>query len=271
KIRGAVLKGVENSQGGEGILMGSALANEFGLEEGGSVSLLLDYAKQRKEKLPVTGLFKTGLFEIDDNFAILDLKTIAKLFPGIEKNIGLEIWLDDPFQADKVAQNLREEFPALDIRDWMELNQPIFSAFTLEKWFFRIFIGLMVFVAAMNLVGAVLLSIFQRKPEIAILRVLGQSPRKICLLFAVEGFYLGGIAIAAGTFGALIFLWCLQRYSLVAIDPEIYFLERLPVALHWPELVALLLSCLALVVFISRWVAGRVKNLPLREGLHKVG
>lgn len=273
KITGIVLKGVEESF--EGIRIGASLAKTLGIE-GGEVKLLLpdrtNFRKRETRKLAVNGTFSTGMYEFDSQFAMVSLKTLASLSSNNSSRYGYEILLKDPEEAESLGERLEEELgPFISVRNWIELNRPLFEAIRLEKWAFRILMGFMIFAASLNLISALLLSIFRKTGTLSVLKVLGLSPKKIRLLFAGEGLLLGSIGLSAGLLIGRGLIYIFQHASLVPIDPSVYFLDRLPLDLPEKDIFIIAVFTL-LLIGITVWMAARgALTIPMREGLHRGG
>lgn len=277
KIRGVILKGLGGSftsfrMTSLGLVLGKALEEKLGgnIQQ---VKLMIPKSAQLTSKdilkLPVAGTFQTGLYEFDSQFALISLAELQKLF-GLSENIyGFEIQLTDAGQAPAIAKKLEENLgPAVLVQHWVELNRPLFEAIRLEKWAFRILLGLMIFVAALNLIAAVLLAIFRKKRMIAILQSLGASPRQILKLFFLHGLRLGVAAVLAGMILGLCVIFLLQTAAKISIDAEVYFLKTLPAALDWGNFFIVAAFGLFLVCILSFIAAGGALRWNLREGLH---
>lgn len=274
KIRGVILKGLR-SGASDALVLGKALAEKLG-EDIQQVKLMIPKSAQLTSKdilkLPVNGTFQTGLYEFDSQFALLPLTELQKLFGLSEKIYGFEIQLTDAQLAPQMAQRLEENLgPAVLIQHWVELNRPLFEAIQLEKWAFRILLGLMIFVASLNLIAAVLLAIFRKKRMIAILQSLGAAPSQILKLFFLHGLRLGGAAVLGGMILGLCVIFLFRTFAKIAIDPEIYFLKTLPAALDWGNFFIVAAFGLFLVCILSFIAAGEVLRWNLREGLHGPG
>lgn len=274
-MKGVVLKGIP-MEAHDGVVVGKALAEKTGSGTNEMVRFLIPKGKEISAKdtvrLKVAGIFKSGIYELDDQFVLLDLKTLQKLFGLGPKVYGYEIKLKDPDDAPQVAKRLKENLnPSYLIQDWSELNQPLLEAFRLEKWFFRILIGFMVAVSVLNLMGVILLNIFRKKKTITILRALGLRSRQVQLLFALEGFYLGLLGVVSGLILGFSLMITLRYFHWVPIDPEVYFLEKLPMAFQGSDILAVNLLSLLLVVIFSWVVARQTAAVSIREGLHGPG
>lgn len=271
-IKGVVLKGIPLKTHDE-IILGNALAEKFKTEK---LKLLIPKGKEISTKntvsMKVAGTFKSGIHEIDQQFVLIDLKTLQKLFGLSFEEKGFEIKLRDPALAIPLSEKLKALLPPfLLIQSWADLNRPLLEAFALEKMFFWILIGFMIVVSILNLIGAILLAIFRKKKTIAILRALGVTVSGVRSLFASEGFVLGFYSVGAGMVlgGAVLFF--LKNFKLIPIDPEVYFLEKLPIHLSSFDILAVGFFSLLLVFSVSIGVASRVASIPIREGLHGPG
>lgn len=260
KIYGVVLKGVGGSPG---LRLGAELAKKTGQ---GTIKLLLP--NNQTVKLQVAGTFQTGLYELDSQFALIELEELQKLF-GVKRGVqGYEIRLPDSGQAQAVARQLGEILPPfLGIQNWADDNRPLLEAFALEKWFFRLLIGFMILVSLLNIVAAVCLSIFHHKKWIAVLLALGLQTRKLRLLFALEGIglALAGVFLGLGLSAGLAV--SLKKLQWLSIDPQVYFLEKLPIDFASLDCLMVLFAALLLGGFISWMAAGRIAAIPVREGL----
>lgn len=272
-IRGALLKGVESEKN---LRLGVALATKMNLSaDQKQLRILIPQRGEGGSKLvslPLGETFETGMYELDEQFVEMNLGQLQKMFGVPASQTSLEIQLEDPFLAEQFAALLENHLPpTFEVQNWMELYRPLLSAFQLEHWFFRIVIGFMTLVAGLNLVGAILISIFHRKREITILKVLGLLPRRIIGIFTLEGLRLGGIGLGVGMLLGVALLAMLKHFARIAIDPEIYFLDHLPVAFPWPEFGWLSVGVLLLVALVARVTAGQALRIPIREGLHGPG
>jgi len=278
-LKGVVLKGIQKSEvrsRKSEISLGRALAEKLGVQSGQEVKLLIptggDISAKNTKRLEVSETFRSGLYEFDSQFALIDLKNLQELFGLPSTQHGFELRLDNPEMAPLVSAALEKSLGGnVSIQNWVELNEPLFQALQLEKWVFRVLMGLMVFVSSLNLIGAVLLSIFRNQKTISILRALGLSAVQIRGLFAWQGFALGLGGILLGLALGLCVVSGLNRFHWVPLDPQIYFLEKLPVNVE-PITIFIIASLSLLLVWQTSWLAaGRASAIPIREGLHGPG
>jgi lipoprotein-releasing system permease protein len=181
----------------------------------------------------VGGIFYSGMYEYDSKFAYIDLKEAMKFFnpKDAPDNVsGLELKVKDIDDARKVA---RAVLTALDgypyrTKDWGEMNRNLFSALRLEKLVMAIILAIIVVVACLLILGTLVVLAFEKRKEIAILKSLGASESNIMKVFILEGSTVGivgtVIGLAAG-FGLCLFVEVVG----IHLDPEVYYINRLPV------------------------------------------
>jgi len=257
------------------IVLGKALAQNLNFDstKQDSIKVLIPLGKEvsakNTKRLVVGSTFQSGLYEFDSQFALMNLQDLQQLFNLSPSFHGFELRIDQPEMAPFVKIALEKTLgDNVGIQDWVEINSDLFQALQMEKWVFRIIMGLMIFVSSLNLIGAVLLNVFRRRKTIAILQALGLSPFQIRQLFTTQGFLLGAIGILSGLVLGLCIVSGLNRFHWVSLDPQIYFLEKLPVSVE-PFTIFIIALASLLLVWQTSWIAaGRALTIPIREGLH---
>ncbi|MBI5299227.1 MAG: FtsX-like permease family protein [Deltaproteobacteria bacterium] len=282
-IKGVVLKGIDLPKVGGGVVLGEALAEKLGwTRDHGpwtmdqTVKLLIPEGKEvsakNTKRLKVSDTFRSGLYEFDSQFALIDLAQLQDLFHLPRTYFGFELKINRPELAPLVATALEEKLgPEASIQNWIELNGPLFQALELEKWAFKILMGLMVFVSALNLIGIVLLMIFRKRKAIAMLQALGLASKQVRDLFAGQGFVLGVLGVLLGILAGILFVLSLKYFQWIPLDPQIYFVGNLPVQLEGSTVFIIAIFGLLLVWQISWLAASRLVTVPIREGLHGPG
>ena len=195
-----------------GIVLGSELARSLGVREGDSVTIVAPGGQvtpagvvPRLKQLTVVGTFDSGHYEYDSTLALIHLDDAARLF-RLEGPTGVQLRLKDLHQAPEVAAQLSAQLGSqVTVRDWTRTNRNWFSAVQLEKRLMFIILTLIVAVAAFNLVSTLVMTVTDKRADIAILRTLGASPRSVMGIFMVQGAASGVIGTFAGVlFGLLI-------------------------------------------------------------------
>lgn len=272
KIKGIVLKGVEQTE--ERFLLGKTLAEELGVHDQPLRLMIPDksHAGYRFEKIKVGGTFEVGLHEYDSQFGMISLEALQKLFLLPKNYYGFEIKLKDPNQVEKIQSLLSIYLaPFGEVQSWKELHRPLFEALHLERWAFRIVLGLMIVVAGLNLVGLIVLKVFQRKRMQAILRALGLSKRRVATLFRIDALVCGAAGIFLGIVLGLLLVVGLSHYQVIRIDPSIYFISSIPFQLDPGSIFVVAVVSLLLVWLIALLSTKRSLKMGIREGLHGPG
>jgi len=209
-----------------GIVLGGELARSLFVREGDQVTLIAPGGQvtpagvvPRLKQFTVVGTFESGHYEYDSALAMIHEQDAAKVF-RLEGPTGIRLKLKDLNRAREVADELAATLPGqFLIRDWTRQNKTWFAAVQVEKRMMFIILTLIVAVAAFNLVSTLVMTVTDKRADIAILRTLGASPKSIMGIFVVQGAMVGVIGTLAG-----LGLGLLVAYNIDVIVP---FIERL--------------------------------------------
>lgn len=187
------------------VVLGIELARSLGVRSGDAVTLIVPGGQvtpagvvPRLKQMTVAGTFDSGHYEYDSALVMLHHDDAQRLF-RLEGPTGIRLKLKDLHEAPEVARQLADTLSDhLLIRDWTQQNKTWFSAVQLEKRMMFIILTLIVAVAAFNLVSTLVMTVTDKRADIAILRTLGASPRSIMLVFMVQGAMVGVIGTLAG-------------------------------------------------------------------------
>jgi lipoprotein-releasing system permease protein len=260
-LKGAVTSGsldALNTAEGEppGILLGKDLAAKLGVTTGDSVSLTMGVTLTpagllpRTRRLHVVGLFSLGLFEFDSTYGFLSLD-VAKRLLGKEKVDLIQLRVDDIYAAPRIAQSI----PALlgteyVTQDWADMNKSLFSALGLEKMAISLTIGLIVMVAALNIVASLILLVMEKHRDIAILKTMGASARSVTAIFMMQGLIIGVVGTTVGASAGYVMSIVLTRYKLIRVPADVYQMSYVPFRVL-PLDFALVVGAAMLVCFIA--------------------
>ena len=222
-----------------GVVLGYELARQLGVGKGDRVTLIAPSGQvtpagvvPRMKQLTVVGTFDSGHFEYDATLAMMHMIDAAKMF-RLEGPTGIRLKLKDLHQARDVAKQLSLSLTGdLIVRDWTRQNKTWFAAVQVEKRMMFIILTLIVAVAAFNLVSTLVMTVTDKRADIAILRTLGASPKSIMGIFVVQGATVGVI----GTLSGLL----LGLGIAFIIDVIVPFIERLFNASFLPKDIYLL-------------------------------
>jgi lipoprotein-releasing system permease protein len=227
--------------GEPGILVGRRLADKLSVLIGDVITV---YGAENIRETPsgpmpsirkyeVTGIFTTGMYEYDSNNMYAELATVQDLLSLDSTTVsGIAVNVEDPWQADDIATRLHAKlsFPYYT-NDWQELNASLFSALKLEKLAMALILFLIVLVAAFNIISTLIMVVADKTREIGILKSMGLTRASVLRIFVLQGLAIGLIGTALGTGGGLLLVTLLDRYQFITLPGDVYFIDRLPVAL----------------------------------------
>ena len=265
-----------------GIVLGSELARSLGVREGDSVTIVAPGGQvtpagvvPRLKQLTVVGTFDSGHYEYDSTLALIHLDDAARLF-RLEGPTGVQLRLKDLHQAPEVAAQLSAQLGSqVTVRDWTRTNRNWFSAVQLEKRLMFIILTLIVAVAAFNLVSTLVMTVTDKRADIAILRTLGASPRSIMGIFMVQGAASGVIGTLAG-----VLLGLLVAFNVDVIVPfieslfntsflpgSIYLISRMPSEPQSADILPITLISLVLSFVATLYPSWRASRVQPAEAL----
>ena len=229
--------------GGFALVLGRDLANNLGVQSGDPVTLVSPSGQTtpagvvpRMKQMGVVGTFSSGHYEYDSALALMHVDDAARMF-RLEGPSGVRLKLRDLHLARTVARDLQLALgPQFFVRDWTQQNKTWFAAVQVEKRMMFIILTLIVAVAAFNLVSTLVMTVTDKRADIAILRTLGASPRSIMGIFVVQGATVGVIGTLSG-----LLLGLLVAFNIDVIVPaletlfnasflprDIYLISRMP-------------------------------------------
>ncbi len=259
-----------------GVVLGSELARSLGVRTGGKVTVVAPSGQvtpagvvPRLKQMTVVGTFDSGHFEFDASLALVHVNDAARIFK-LEGPTGLRLRLRDLHQAPRVAEQLSLSLEnQFYVRDWTRQNRNWFAAVQLEKRMMFIILTLIVAVAAFNLVSTLVMSVTDKRADIAILRTLGATPRSILIIFVVQGAAVGVMGTLAGLGLGLavalnidVLVPALEHLLGASFLPQdIYLISRMPSDPQSADIVPIALISLALswvATLYPSWQASRV-------------
>jgi lipoprotein-releasing system permease protein len=265
-----------------GVVLGIELARALGVRQGDKVTVMAPGGQvtpagvvPRLKQLTVVGVFDAGHYEYDSTLALLHLDDAAKLF-RVEGPTGVQLKLKDLNQAREVSAQLAQSLgPQVQVRDWTSTNRNWFAAVQLEKRLMFIILTLIVAVAAFNLVSTLVMTVTDKRADIAILRTLGASPRSVMGIFMVQGALSGVIGTLGGVaFGLLIafnvgvIVPAIERLLSVSFLPSsVYLISRMPSEPQSGDIVPIVVISLVLSFVATLYPSWRASRVQPAEAL----
>ena len=257
-----------------GILIGHELAGKLGAEVGDAVTVLTPNGTlspmgvmPRQRRLTVVGIFTLGLFEFDQAYGFVTLGTAGRLAGKAEPD-HLELKVRDIYAAPAMADSLSSLDEGTYLaQDWADLNRSLFSALWLEKVAISIAIGLIVMVAALNIVASLVLLVMEKSRDIAILKTMGASATSIRRIFMLQGLVIGIVGTAVGTAAGVGTATVLDRLQVIKIPADVYQLSHLPFTVVPRDVVFVVLAALVICFVATIYPSRQAARLDPAEGL----
>lgn len=252
----------------DGIVLGADLASQLGLRLGDTVVALSTAMtstpmglRNRSRTLEVVGTVRFGFYEVDSRFGFVSLETAEALIAPDGPNM-LQLRLADVNAARGIRDRLQAELGFnYRVQDWIELNQSLYAALWLEKVAISLAIGLIVMVAALNIVASLVLLVMEKTRDIAILRTMGARAGTIRRIFIYQGLAIGVIGTVGGAVCGVAASMVADRFQLIKMPSDVYQIPYLPFRVELLDVtivvVAALGICLVATLYPSRQ-AGRI-------------
>lgn len=239
KIVDGSYEALEHEGGGyPGILLGRRLADAIGARVSTIVTVLNPQGEMTPlgpipsfKRFQVVGIFETGLFELDNLWSVTLLRDAQRALSLGDVVNSLEFRLDDFQASDEVARAIRAEAGEdFTTSTWMERNRVLFNALQTEQLATAMIIGMIMLVAALNILISLVMMVVEKTKDIAILKSIGARQDQIRRIFTWQGLLIGSVGTAAGLVIGHLTCWLCERYRLISLDPEVYGLEYVPFA-----------------------------------------
>jgi len=268
--------------GAFGVVLGADLARNLGVREGDHITLIAPSGQvtpagvvPRLKQMTVVGTFDSGHYEYDAGLVLLHQDDAARIF-RLEGPTGIRLKIANLHQAREVAQQLAGTLSGdLMVRDWTRTNRTWFAAVQLEKRMMFIILTLIVAVAAFNLVSTLVMTVTDKRADIAILRTLGASPRSIMGIFVVQGAMVGVIGTFSGlllglsvAFNIDVIVPALERLLGASFLPrDVYLISRMPSDPQWADIAPIAVISLVLSFVATLYPSWRASRVNPAEAL----
>lgn len=218
----------------------------------------------------VTGTFSTGLYDYDLENLYARIEDVQE-FLGLDADdeiTGLGVRTNAPWRASQIAEAIDSVlgYPYY-AEGWDVTNRELFSALKLEKLVMWIILFLIVVVAAFNIVSTLVMVVVDRTREIGILKSMGMTDKGILHVFVLQGLWIGLIGAIVGTALGSGTCWLLDNYEIITLPPNVYFVDRLPVALHATDVILIFLATVAVAYAATIYPALQASRLEPVEAI----
>lgn len=271
-----------STKGGDGasgvlppIVLGDELAIQLGVFAGDTVKVTSPEGHlspfgmlPRTKNFRVVGVFRLGLYNFDNSWALLDLPDSQRLLGVSDEVMYVETKVRDLYEVEETEVAAMKALGAdYGSMNWKETNRSLFSAFWLEKMVTTIFISFIVGVAALNIVASQIMIVMNKTRDIAILRSMGASPKSIMSIFMLQGGIIGVAGTAVGAALGVTISWLLDRYRVVSIPEDVYQVAYVPFKLLLSDFTIVVIAAPLICFLATLYPARRAARLVITEAL----
>lgn len=227
---------LRDTSGFPGIILGSRLAESTGMRVGSVTNVLSPQGPMtpfagvtpHMMRFRVVGIFESGFYEIDSAYAFTSLKSAEDLF-DVQNVNSIELKLDDIYKAPEVAEEAQKIIGSdLVASTWMERYKQILSALSSEKLVTAVTIGLIVLVAALNILITLVMMVMEKNRDIAMLMSMGAKRQHIRKIFVFQGVLIGVVGTVIGLVLGYSLSFLADRYHWLSLNQEVYSFSYVP-------------------------------------------
>ncbi|MEA3436373.1 MAG: lipoprotein-releasing ABC transporter permease subunit [Thermodesulfobacteriota bacterium] len=259
-----------------GIVLGKELANNLGVSEGDTIYLISPRGMispighlPAMKRFKLTGFFESGMYDYDGSFAYINIDQAQKILRMGNSVTGIEIRVDNMYKAREIAQKIVSDlgFPFW-ARDWMQMNQNLFTALKLEKTVMFIILSLIVLVAAFNIASTLIMMVMEKTRDIAILKAMGATDKSIKKIFVFKGMVIGIVGTILGVILGFVLCTILKHYKIAELTGDIYyFTTKLPVRLEFFDVFIIVSAALVICFLATIYPARQASRLDPVEAI----
>lgn len=232
---------LDNPGGVPGVILGARLAEATGMTLGSRLTVISPQGgltpwgpRPAYFAFRVTGIFESGFYEFDRAWAFTSMENVQRVLSLGDVANSIEIKVDPVERASEVAADARRVVgPRLEASHWMEQNQQILGALRLEKVASTVTIGLILLVAALNILISLVMMVMEKQRDIALLMAMGARKPQIRRVFLWQGALIGGIGALLGLVAGYGLSYVAGHYELLRLDEQVYMLRSVPFEPRW--------------------------------------
>lgn len=274
EINSVVREGIKDANLSDfGILIGSGFLSEMAIDKNDKATLIFTKNDPsgfslipKMKRFDIRGDFTSGLIAYDKAYIYANATDLRKVLGYASNEFdGVHIFSNDPFNdIKKINEILPQTMRAVG---WWEQNGNFFSALALEKRALFIVLMLIILVASLNIISSLLMTVMNRRQEIALLLSLGASKKEIKQTFFRLGAVIGGSGIVFGLILGLFGVWLLGNFDIIKLPADVYGSSKLPMELSFSDLVSILIGALIIVLLSSFYPAKKATEIDVLETL----
>jgi lipoprotein-releasing system permease protein len=236
------------------LMVGRYLADSLAVHPGDMVTVTSPRGRlsplgpvARYKRFRVAGVFDTGYFDFDAQWAVTTLAATQELFMTGDVASAVGVKVRSLYRAAEIAEELKAAAgPGLGATNWMDQNRSLFNALRLEKTVTALTLGLIVFVAALGIFNRLYVLVLEKTRDIAVLMSLGARRRQVSRIFQVQGLLIGALGTTSGLLVGYLLAWMADRYHWIRLEADIYSMSYVPFDARIAD--GLLVSAAALLI-----------------------
>ena len=244
------------------IAIGYLLAQRLNVDIGDQLSIMSPIDQSTSIGLPalidvtVSKIFNSEVLDFDDRIVFISEEIGKKLFLRKQNYDGIDVRLKDRNDLSYLKYDLENKYINFSINTWEDLHKSLINAMKLERLGALAVLCLIILVSSFNLVSTLVLVIIRKIREIGILRALGSTNRDIRRIILFQGALIGGVGIFIGILASLIIILLQNRYGIIPIPSDIYFINQLPMIIYLNDVFVVMFISLIFII-ISSFIASR--------------
>jgi lipoprotein-releasing system permease protein len=257
------------------VMLGSELAARTGLNVGDAAEIIVAHggvssSNGSRRHVRLAGIFRSGLFEYDSTWIYLSLDTAAAFSGEAHAASVISIQVRNIHDVKTIAATIRQLLgDSYTTVDWQEANRPLFTALALERRIGVVIIGLIIFIAALNITTTLILVVMERRRDIAILNTMGATTGSIMSIFVIEGAIVGALGAVGGVLLGAIVILVANRYQLISLPADVYSISNVPLSLHFADMALAALVAFVLSIIATVYPASAVARIRPAEMLRE--
>ena len=264
------------------IMIGAELAYNLNLNVGDKINLVSSSfistpfgSIPKQENFNIAGIFDSGFYEFDQNLIYILISDAKSILNSSDDEIDLEIFLEDPFNAERYKKQIQKKDNKIAIFTWSDANKTFFNALKVERNVMFIILTLIIVVAAFNIISGLTILIRNKTKEIAIIRTLGLSKKSIIKSFFLTGFTIGLLATVSGIIFGIIFSFYIDNirnflstiFSINIFPSDVYYLDKMPSELDFLSILLIFLMSLLITSITSYFPARTISKMKTTNAL----
>lgn len=259
------------------IALGKELSASLGVLLGDEVVMVSPFGKKgpfgitpKMKRFEVAGVFDTGMYEYNNTLAYINITSAQEFFGTGDVASGFSVSTVDFDRAVDIADEIQGklDFPFWS-RDWISMNKNLFSALKLEKYAMFIILTLIIIVASFNVISMITVTVKDKKRDIAIMRAMGAPERMISSIFMKQGMIIGMTGTILGNILGFIICVALERFKLISLPEDVYFMDRIPVKMELSTFVVVTICALLITYIAGLFPARQSSKLDPIEALRR--